>query len=240
MFSLSSALVQAELSFCLNFVVSFVYMKITISSNDILPAGEYELTDRNKLENAKNNLSFPQSDRQILIEYDRIAGRIVKDKLVLSPQSLFMLEASKPIEKYSDEELQMVIRQAKNTNIPGSLYQRANNEYRLRQDKKMFDVTKRKKWTSDNVPTAYPKHCNSDLIREVIQDLSEEKYNKLQRGKMNVIWEKIIDDHVKNGERELEERRGVRQWYEKPLGIFILGVLTTIVAGYILFKFGWI
>lgn len=214
-------------------------MKITIPANDILPAGEYELTDRNKLENAKNNLSFPKSDRQILIEYDRIAGRVVKDGQVLSPQSLFGLERDRPIEKYSDEELQMVIRRVENTNISGSLYQKANNEWRLRQDQKMFNATKRKKWTSDNVPNGYPNHCNTDLIREVIQDLLEEKYNKLQRGKNNPIWEKIINDHVKNGERELEERREVRQWYEKPLGIFILGVLTAIAAGYILFKFGW-
>jgi hypothetical protein len=208
-------------------------MKVEINKNDVLPEGEYELTDRNKLENAKGNVnSFasPASDRQILIEYDRIAGRIMKNGKALSPQSLFNLEKNRPIEKYSDEELQTVIRRAENTEISGSLYQRANNEWKLRQDQKILDATKRKKWASDNVPTGYPKNCSSDQIREVIQDLSDEKYHKLQGGRVNITWKRIIDGHIKSGERELGERREVRHWYEKPLGITFLGVVVLIIG----------
>lgn len=31
-----------------------------------------------------------------------------------------------------------------------------------------------------------------------------------------------------------------KSWYEKPIGSFFIGVLTTVVAGYILFQLGWI
>jgi len=208
-------------------------MKVKINKNDVLPEGEYELTDRNKLENAKGNVnSFasPASDRQIIIEYDRIAGRIMKNGKVLPPQSLFNLETNRSIEKYSDEELQVVIRRAENTDVPGSLYQKANNEWKLRQDQKILDATKRKKWASNNVPTGYPKNCSSDQIREVIQDLSDEKHHKLQGGKINIIWEKIIYGHIKNGERELDERRKVRHWYEKPSGLVFIGVVVVIIG----------
>lgn len=73
---------------------------------------------------------------------------------------------------------------------------------------------KREKWSSERVPSGYPASCNSDQIREVIQDLSEEKYNKLQRGKHNVIWEKIIDDLIKNGQAELAQKRETRRGQE--------------------------
>ncbi len=64
-------------------------MKITIGKNDTLPEGEYELTNPDKLGNARGNIPFPQNDRRILLEYDRIGGRIVKDGNVLPIQSLW-------------------------------------------------------------------------------------------------------------------------------------------------------
>lgn len=153
-------------------------MKIKIGKNDNLPEGEYELTNREKLENALGNLSYGRSDREKLLEYDRIAGRVVRDGVVLPAQSLWKLEQehmNKPIEQFTDEELLAVIRRAENTNVPGSLYQRANNEQKLRQDQRMLNATAREKWSSEKVPIGYPRSCSSDHIRNVIQDLSEEK-----------------------------------------------------------------
>lgn len=120
-------------------------MKIKISENDNLPAGEYELTDRNKLENAKGNIGFGRSDRLVLLEYDRIAGRVSKNGVVLPPQSLWNIEQqhmNKPIEQFSDEELLTVIRRAENTNVPGSLYQRANSEWQIRHQQKLVEATR--------------------------------------------------------------------------------------------------
>src|SRR3989338_281275 len=120
-------------------------MKVKIEKNDNLPEGEYELTGREKLENALGNVSYGRSDREKLLEYDRIGGRVVKDGIVLPPQSLWKLEQehmNKPIEQFTDEELLTVIRRAENTDISGSLFQRANNERNIRHQQKILEATK--------------------------------------------------------------------------------------------------
>ncbi|MDO8514234.1 MAG: hypothetical protein Q7S50_01690 [bacterium] len=218
-------------------------MKIRIGKNDNLPEGEYELTSREKLENALGNLSYGRSDREKLLEYDRIAGRTVKDGVVLSPQSLWKLEQehmNKPIEQFTDEELLAVIRRAENVNVPGSFYQRASNEGKLRQDQRMLNAATRKKWSSERVPVGYPMSCSSDQIRDVIQDLSEEKHDKLQKGKFNIAWEKIVDDLIKNGQAELAQRRETRRWYEKPIGMIAIGIVIGLVVAYLTHYFGWV
>ncbi|MBI2030392.1 hypothetical protein HYT05_02110 [Candidatus Kaiserbacteria bacterium] len=217
-------------------------MKIIIEKGDRLPVGEYELTNPQKLERAKATLASGASDRMVLVEYDKIGGRIVKDHVVLSAQSLWNIEQkhmNKPIEQFTDEELLVVIRRAENSNIPGSLYQRANNEWKLRQDQKLLNAAKREMWSSERVPIGYPMSCSSDQIRNVIQDLSDEKRKKLQNGKNNVIWEKIIDDLIKSGQAELAERRETRRWYEKPLGLVLIGVTITVIAAGIAFLLHW-
>lgn len=216
-------------------------MKIKIGENDVLPQGEYELTSREKIENALGNLSYGRSDREKLLEYDRIAGRVVRDGVVLPAQSLWKLEQehmNKPIEQFADEELLAVIRRAENTDVPGSLYQRASNEHKLRQDQRILSATARVKWSSEKVPIGYPQSCSSDQIRNVIQDLSEEKSAKLRGGKNNVIWEKIVDDHIKNGQAELAERRETRRWYEKPVGMIAIGIAIGLVVAYLSHYFG--
>lgn len=102
-----------------------------------------------------------------------------------------------------------------------------------------YELTDRK-WRHDNLPIGYPKDCSEDQIRQVIQDLSEEKNNKLLGGKNNIFWEKIINDQLRNGKDELRDRQEIRHWYEKPVGIFLLGVLIAVVAGFILFRLRWI
>ncbi|TAL49163.1 hypothetical protein EPN83_01315 [Patescibacteria group bacterium] len=120
-------------------------MKIKIGKNNNLPGGEYELTNREKLENALGNLSYGRSDREKLLEYDRIGGRVVKDGTVLPPQSLWKLERehmNKPIEEFTKEELHAVVRKAENTDVPGSLYQRANKELEIRNQRELLEVSK--------------------------------------------------------------------------------------------------
>lgn len=217
-------------------------MEIFIKDGESILAGKYELTGREKLENAKGNLSNGYTDRQLLIEYDRIAGRLLRDGQLLPPQSIWQVEKAReqrPIEEFSDEELQTIIRRAENTNISGSLYQKANNEWKLRHDQKMFDATKRKKWSSDNVPVGYPASCASDQIREVLQDLSDEKTRELHRGKNNPFWEKIINGHIESGQRELSLRREIRKWYEKPLGLIGVGIIIGLAVAYLTHLLGW-
>lgn len=222
-------------------------MKVNIDKNDSLPEGEYELTDRTKLENARMNIPPPASDRRVLMEYDRIAGRVVKDGAVLPPQSLWKQEQqhmNKPIGEFTDDELQSVIRRAENTNLSEGLYQRASNEWRLRQDKRLLKAASREKWHSGHVPVGYPKICRTEQIGDVIQDLTEEKHSKLQGGKSNPIWEKVVDDLIESGRAELEQRRETHRWYEKPLGMIAIGIVIGLVGGlgvaYLAHRFGWV
>ena len=51
----------------------------------------------------------------------------------------------KPIEEYTDAELMSVIRQAENTHISGSRYQKAKNEWEMRQQLKLAQATANQK-----------------------------------------------------------------------------------------------
>jgi hypothetical protein len=118
-------------------------MKVQIEHNDYLPEGEYELTDRNKLENARGNLSSLSgvSNRQVLLEYDRIAGQITKNGEVLFPQTLWNIEKNRPIEQFTEEEIIAVLRRAENTDVPGGQYQRVRNEWQQRQQEQNLKQT---------------------------------------------------------------------------------------------------
>lgn len=75
-------------------------MKIKIKNNDYLPVGEYELTNRSKLERAKKSLKGGASKREIFIAYDMLAGRIVDAYgNVTEPQSFWYLERKHKIVK---------------------------------------------------------------------------------------------------------------------------------------------
>lgn len=147
-------------------------MKIIIGQNDVIPAGEYELTDRNKLENAKGNIPFPASDRRILLEYDRIAGRILKDGKLLPPQTLWNIEKNRPIEQYSNPEIIDILRRAENTDTPGSNYQKARNEWEQRQHQEnqsqinalIKELKELKEVTKQNAETASKEAKNSKML----------------------------------------------------------------------------
>ncbi len=75
-------------------------MKVKIKKGDILLPGEYELTDRSKLDRAKRDAGSSASGRDILIAYDKIAGRIVDPQgSVVQPQSLWRIEIKHKIVK---------------------------------------------------------------------------------------------------------------------------------------------
>lgn len=120
-------------------------MEIEIKEGDNLPAGKYQLTGREKLENARGNLCYGVSNREFLLEYDRIAGRVLRDGVVLPPQSLWQIEQkhmNRPIEEFTDDELHAIIRRAENSNVPGSLYQKAYNEWQIRNQRATLEMMK--------------------------------------------------------------------------------------------------
>lgn len=201
-------------------------MKITILENDNLPAGEYELTDRNKIENAKGNIGFGRSDRLVLLEYDRIAGRVTKDGIALPPQNLWNIEQqhmNKPIEEFSDAELLAVIRRAENTNIPGSLFQRANNEWQIRQQNKILEAT---------------KSGRSGIFFDVGGDMTN--HGVIQTAKDAVVDVAVAGNYSSNKNTKIiQGDLASKQWYEKPLGILILAIVAGLIIAGLVFWLGW-
>lgn len=66
--------------------------------------------------------------------------------------------------------------------------------------------TEREKWSTSHLPEGYPTKCDIEQIRNVIQDLSDERYQKIQGGKLNKIWESLISNLLKSGYDELTQR----------------------------------
>ncbi|MDE1875167.1 MAG: hypothetical protein KGI79_02450 [Patescibacteria group bacterium] len=60
----------------------------------------------------------------------------------LGEEKLNSLDDVNDISNKSDSEILAIIRRAENTNIPGSLYQKANNEWQIRQQEKLLNATK--------------------------------------------------------------------------------------------------
>jgi hypothetical protein len=121
-------------------------MQIEIFKDDYLPAGKYSLNNLSKSVRAMESLTVGSSDRDFLIAYDKIGGLIVDvDSGVKLPVHTFWnIEKIKmsSMQNLSDDELETIIRLGENSNIPGSRYQRASNEWNMRHQKKMLEATK--------------------------------------------------------------------------------------------------
>src|SRR3989344_3469823 len=66
--------------------------------------------------------------------------------------------------------------------------------------------TDRQKWNTDKMPEGYPKKCNTELVKEVVQDLNDEYVAKKKGGKNNPFWEGIIKQQIEAGNEELRQR----------------------------------
>ncbi|MDP1760268.1 MAG: hypothetical protein Q8L01_02350 [Candidatus Woesebacteria bacterium] len=122
-------------------------MIIDIKNDKYLPSGRYVLWTPEKIERAKNTLPMA-SDHDILIEYDKIGGLVVRNGIKLPPQSLWQQEQQKmqdPMENLTDDELDTIQRKAENTHITGSRYQKAKIESEIRHRKKMEKLTQEPK-----------------------------------------------------------------------------------------------
>ena len=65
----------------------------------------------------------------------------------------------------------------------------------------------RTKWHTDNMPKGYPKQCDVELLKEVVQDLNDEYIAKKKGGKNNPYWEGIIKQQIEAGNEELRQRK---------------------------------
>src|SRR5689334_5854191 len=62
------------------------------------------------------------------------------------------------------------------------------------------------KWDAEHLPVGYPTKCGTEELTQVIQDLTDEYRTKLQQGKSNPIWEKLITHLITSGRDEISTR----------------------------------
>jgi len=99
-------------------------------------------------------------------------------------------------------------------------------------------------WHTDHLPDGYPKQCDTEQLKNVIQDLNDEYYRKTRSGKNNVIWERLISNLIKSGRDELGQREQSNKkenasWFSmsNPL-VYIVVILLLAGITYLAYKFG--
>lgn len=127
--------------------------------------------------------------------------------------------AEKPIEKYTDTELLAVIRKAENTDISGSLYQRANNEWQIRQQQKLLQAK-----------------GHNGVFFEVGGNMVN--HGIIQTAKNAIVDIAVAGDYSSNKNTKIIQGYPMPQekfWHEKPLGRVILAVISALLAGSFLY-----
>ena len=116
----------------------------------------YQLTNMNngnKYDRAVKDAGTNATPKQILAHYDKHAGyiqdengnKIINGKFWEEEKARLGNELNDLVNK-SDEELEVIIRRAENTNIPGSLFQRADNELKLRDRRSKKIESRKDRW----------------------------------------------------------------------------------------------
>ncbi len=99
----------------------------------------------------------------------------------------------------------------------------------------------KEKWTSDKLPKGFPTECGRKLLNDVIQDLSDERYQKTQNGKVNVIWERLVSGLLESGREELRQRTQVNEKLfqfsmDNPF-IYVLVILLLAFIAFLVYRF---
>lgn len=130
----------------------------------------------------------------------------------------------RPIEEYSNPELLEVIRRAENTDIPGSLYQRAYNEWQLRQQQRLIDATNNRR---------------SGVFLEVGGDMTN--HGVIQTDSDSDIKIAVAGNYSSNEKAKLIRgpRISQKEWYEKPLGQILLAVIAGLIIAGVAFYLHW-
>lgn len=147
-------------------------------------------------------------------------------KMLDKQDKSIITDMNKPIEDFSDEELLAVIRRAENSHIPGSLYQRASNEWKIRHDKKMLDAVGQSK---------------SGVFFEVGGDMTN--HGVIQTATDAVIGVAVAGNYSSNDNTKIiqnDNKSQKREWYEKPFGIILLTVLAGLIVAFVAFKMQWL
>ena len=97
--------------------------------------------------------------------------------------------------------------------------------------------TERTKWNTDSMPAGYPKECNTELVKEVVQDLNDEYVARKKSGKNNPLWEGIIRQEIEAGNEELRQRT---PWFSmnNPF-VYVSVILLIAFLAYLAYTLEW-
>src|SRR3989344_2273063 len=99
----------------------------------------------------------------------------------------------------------------------------------------------KEKWASDKLPEGYPTRCSVEQLKNVIQNLSDERYQKTKNGKLNVIWERLVSDLLESGREELRQRVHVNEKIfqfsmDNPF-VYVLVILLVAFFAFLVYRF---
>lgn len=136
------------------------------------------------------------------------------------------------IANLSDEELLAIIRRAENTNVPGSLYQRANTEWQIRHQQATLKAMK------ENGKSSFVRIASGAKVT----GLTMKGNMMVGDGDFLNNEGKLEDASIENNQHILSatnSKNNPKKWYEGPVGLVVLGVLIAVIAAGITFTLGW-
>ncbi|MDD5050802.1 MAG: hypothetical protein PHV93_03630 [Candidatus Pacebacteria bacterium] len=130
----------------------------------------------------------------------------------------------KPIEEYTDGELMSVIRQAENTDISGSQYQKAKNEWDMRQQVKIAQATEKKR---------------GGIFFEVGGNMIND--GAIHTAEGATVDVSVAGDYTSN-KGKIYQGKGPKDetLLDKFFWLIIVPVLVVVIGGFILHYFGWV
>jgi hypothetical protein len=137
-------------------------------------------------------------------------------------------EATKGTERVGDlpdEELLAIIRRAENTNVPGSLYQKANTEWQIRHQQKILAASGQNR---------------SGVFFEVVGDMTN--HGVIQTDSNATVDIAVAGNYSSNSKTKIIQgvaKNSKKEWYEKPLGIVSLAVTAGLIIAAAVFYMHW-
>jgi hypothetical protein len=107
-----------------------------------------------------------------------------------------------------------------------------NNDLTKMTDEELENIVRR------NVNSGVPGSLHNKALLEI--DLRhKKKLESLERPATNIGILSIGDKNKFKDNKASFGNDSKKEWYEKPLGIIIIGIIIALIAGFVLYKFGW-
>lgn len=129
------------------------------------------------------------------------------------------------VENLSDAELLAIIRKRENVGVPTSKFERANAEWQMRQQQKILEAT---------------KNHRGGIFFEVGGDMMN--HGMIQTDPYATVDIAVAGNYSSNNKAKIvqgELKKNSKEWYEKPLGMILIGVVVGLIVAGAVFYFHW-